>query len=195
MSKISKKRGAKFKAVSLSFALISAATQASLGADNADNNATATLEAIEVSTSADDGYRAVRSEVGKTNTPILEIPQTVNVVTQKVLQDKNAQNLNEALAGVSGISNSNSVGGQFDVFTKRGFEGSWDDGSVLRNGVVSGVTNTFDATAESVEVLKGPASLFYGTQDPGGVINIVSKKPLYAPLYEVKTAFGNNKLI
>ena len=94
---------------------------------------------------------------------------------------------------MSGISNSNSVGGQFDVFTKRGFEGSWDDGSILRNGVVSGVTNTFDATAESVEVLKGPASLFYGTQDPGGVINIVSKKPLYAPLYEVKTAFGNNK--
>ncbi|MFC2588153.1 MAG: TonB-dependent siderophore receptor [Campylobacter sp.] len=193
MSKISKKRGAKFKAIGLSFALISAATQASLGADNADDNATATLEAIEVSTSADDGYRAVRSEVGKTNTPILEIPQTVNVVTQKVLQDKNAQNLNEALAGVSGISNSNSVGGQFDVFTKRGFEGSWDDGSILRNGVVSGVTNTFDATAESVEVLKGPASLFYGTQDPGGVINIVSKKPLYTPYYEVKTAFGNNK--
>ena len=63
------------------------------------------LQGVEISESADDGYRAKTSEVGKTNTPILEIPQTVNVVTQKVLQDKNAQNLNEALAGVSGISN------------------------------------------------------------------------------------------
>ena len=91
MSKILSKRSAKFKTVGLSFALISAMAQASLGSENNENVA---LQGVEITESADDGYRAKTSEVGKTNTPILEIPQTVNVVTQKVLQDKNAQNLN-----------------------------------------------------------------------------------------------------
>ena len=46
------------------------------------------LQGVEISESADDGYRAKTSEVGKTSTPILEIPQTVNVVTQQQLKDK-----------------------------------------------------------------------------------------------------------
>ncbi len=153
MSKISKKQGAKFKTIGLSFALISTAAQASLGAENADNNATATLEAIEVSTSADDGYRAVRSEVGKTNTPILEIPQTVNVVTQQQLIDKKSDNLNEALQNVSGVSYFNTTSSNFDSTLRRGF-GSERDGSIMRNGVTAGVTHNFNATVQSVEVLK-----------------------------------------
>ena len=52
------------------------------------NGADVNLEGVSVEDSADDGYRATTSEVGKTNTPILEIPQTVNVVTAQQLKDK-----------------------------------------------------------------------------------------------------------
>ena len=189
MSKISKKQGAKFKTIGLSFALISAMAQAGF---SADNNATATLEAIEVSTSADDGYRAVRSEVGKTNTPILEIPQTVNVVTQQQLIDKKPDNLNEALQNVSGVSYFNTTSGNFDSTLRRGF-GSERDGSIMRNGVTAGVTHNFNATVQSVEVLKGPASLLYGIQEPGGVINLVTKKPQYEFSNEIFGGLGNRR--
>nr|WP_314787750.1 TonB-dependent siderophore receptor [uncultured Campylobacter sp.] len=149
------------------------------------------LQGVEISESADDGYRAKTSEVGKTNTPILEIPQTVNVVTQQQLRDKKAQNLTEALQGVSGVSNANSTGGLFDAFFKRGF-GANRDGSITRNGVTGGITHNFNATAQTVEVLKGPTSLLYGIQDPGGVINIVTKKPLYDFRNEIWAGVGNN---
>ena len=94
MSKILRKRSEKFKTVGLSFALISAMAQASLGSENNENVA---LQGVEISESADDGYRAKTSEVGKTNTPILEIPQTVNVVTQQQLKDKKPETLAESL--------------------------------------------------------------------------------------------------
>lgn len=133
------------------------------------------LDGISVEDSADDGYRATTSEVGKTNTPILEIPQTVNVVTQQQLKDKKPENLMESLQNVSGVSYANTTSGNFDAALKRGFGGG-RDGSIMRNGVSAGVTHNFNATVQSVEVLKGPASLLYGVQDAGGIINLVTKK-------------------
>lgn len=67
-----------FKGSSLKKCTISIALCAAI---SALNGADVNLEGVSVEDSADDGYRATTSEVGKTNTPILEIPQTVNVVT------------------------------------------------------------------------------------------------------------------
>ncbi|WP_314990767.1 TonB-dependent receptor plug domain-containing protein [uncultured Campylobacter sp.] len=152
MSKILRKRSAKFKTVGLSFALISAMAQASLGSENNEN---VELQGVEITESADDGYRAKTSEVGKTNTPILEIPQTVNVVTQQQLRDKKPETLAEALQNVSGVSYANATGGLFDAVLKRGF-GKSRDGSIMRNGMPAGVNHSFNATVQSAEVLKGP---------------------------------------
>ena len=140
------------------------------------NGADVNLEGVSVEDSADDGYRATTSEVGKTNTPILEIPQTVNVVTTQQLKDKKPETLAESLQNVSGISYGNTTGGIFDSIIKRGFGGG-RDGSIMRNGVPASVMHSFNKTVESVEVLKGPASLLYGAQEPGGIINMVTKKP------------------
>ncbi|WP_103588323.1 TonB-dependent siderophore receptor [Campylobacter concisus] len=150
------------------------------------------LDGISVEDSADDGYRATTSEVGKTNTPILEIPQTVNVVTQQQLKDKKPENLMESLQNVSGVSYANTTSGNFDAALKRGFGGG-RDGSIMRNGVSAGVTHNFNATVQSVEVLKGPASLLYGVQDAGGIINLVTKKPLYENSNEIWLGTGNKK--
>jgi tonB-dependent siderophore receptor len=60
------------------------------------------LEGVEVTESADDGYREKTSEVGKTTTPIIETPQMVNVVTAQQLKDKKPETLAESLQNVSG---------------------------------------------------------------------------------------------
>ena len=155
------------------------------------NGADVNLEGVSVEDSADDGYRATTSEVGKTNTPILEIPQTVNVVTAQQLKDKKPESLAESLQNVSGISYANSTGGIFDAVLKRGFDKN-RDGSIMRNGTSTGVRHSYNATVQTVEVLKGPASLLYGVQDPGGIINLVTKKPLYDFSHEIYAGAGNN---
>ena len=156
-----------FKVSSLKKCTISIALCAAI---SALNGADVNLEGVSVEDSADDGYRATTSEVGKTNTPILEIPQTVNVVTAQQLKDKKPETLAESLQNVSGVSYANSTRGIFDAVLKRGF-GKNRDGSIMRNGTSAGVRHSFNATVQTVEVLKGPASLLYGVQDPGGIIN------------------------
>lgn len=148
------------------------------------------LDGISIEDSADDGYRATTSEVGKTNTPILEIPQIVNVVTQQQLKDKKPETLAESLQNVSGVSYGNTTGGIFDSIIKRGFGGG-RDGSIMRNGVPASVMHSFNKTVESVEVLKGPSSLLYGAQEPGGIINMVTKKPKYDFSNEIWAGIGN----
>ena len=94
---------------------------------------------------------------------------------------------------MSGISYGNTTGGVFDAIVKRGFF-SERNGSIMRNGVPAGVMDSFNKTVETVEVLKGPASLLYGPQDPCGVINMVTKKPLYDRIHnEIWTGIGNRK--
>ena len=99
-------------------------------------------------------------------------------MTAQQLKDKKPETLAESLQNVSGISYGNTTGGIFDSIIKRGFGGG-RDGSIMRNGVPAGVMDSFNKTVETVEVLKGPASLLYGPQDPGGIINMVTKKPKY----------------
>lgn len=112
----------------------------------------------------------------RSDTPLLEIPQAVAVVPAQALQDQQPQNLDEALVNVSGITQSNTLGSTLDAVMKRGF-GDNRDGSILRDGMRTIQGRNFTATAERVEVLKGPSSMLYGILDPGGVINVVSKKP------------------
>lgn len=114
--------------------------------------------------------------VTRSNATSLETPQAINVVPEQVLRDQKPQNLDEALANVSGITQANTLGSTQDAVIKRGF-GDNRDGSIMRDGLPSILGRSLGATAERVEVLKGPASLLYGIQDPGGVVNVVSKKP------------------
>lgn len=111
-----------------------------------------------------------------TEMPILDIPQAVNVVTHEVIVDQNAHTLDEVLANISNVTPANTLGGTQDAFIRRGF-GDNRDGSVLTNGMRTVLPNSFNATADRVEVLKGPATTLYGIQEPGGIINIITKKP------------------
>lgn len=116
------------------------------------------------------------SSIMRSSAPIQEIPQTINVVAAQVIRDQAPRNLDDALANVSGITQGNTLGSTQDSVMTRGF-GDNRNGSIMRDGMPLVQGRGMNATVDRVEVLKGPASLLYGIQDPGGVVNMVSKKP------------------
>ncbi|OOG82520.1 TonB-dependent siderophore receptor [Pseudomonas sp. A25(2017)] len=127
----------------------------------------------------DEGYTTSQaSTASKSDVPIKEEAQSINVVTQQTLADYQVRSLSDAMKFVSGVSQGNTLGGSRDSLVKRGF-GTNDDGSILRDGVRSNLGHNFSATTERVEVLKGPASMLYGALEPGGLVNVISKKPQY----------------
>lgn len=112
----------------------------------------------------------------RTGASPLDTSQVVNVVPEQVLKDQLPRNLDDALVNVSGITQTNTLAGTQDAIIRRGF-GDNRDGSVMRNGMPLVQGRSLDAAVESVEVLKGPASLLYGIMDPGGIVNTISKRP------------------
>ena len=118
----------------------------------------------------------VTTSVMRSSTPRLENPQAVSVVPAQVLRDQAPRNLDDALTAISGVTQGNTLGSTQDTLMKRGF-GDNRDGSIMRDAMPVVQGRNLNATAERVEVLKGPASVLYGIQDPGGVINVVSKRP------------------
>ncbi|AYY07051.1 TonB-dependent siderophore receptor [Enterobacter roggenkampii] len=126
---------------------------------------------------ATNGYQPLNTSTATlTNMPMLDIPQVVNTVSDKVLQDQHATTLDEALYNVSNVVQTNTLGGTQDAFVRRGF-GANRDGSIMTNGLRTVLPRSFNAATERVEVLKGPASTLYGILDPGGLINVVTKRP------------------
>ena len=124
----------------------------------------------------------------RTDTPIKDIPQSIQIVPQQVIEDQQAINLTEITRNVSGVFEGNTFGGSADTFIIRGFEQNF----FLRDGFRDENEQIREtANLERVEVLKGPASVLFGILEPGGVINLVTKKPLEDPFYSAKLTVGN----
>ncbi|WP_186425713.1 TonB-dependent siderophore receptor [Cupriavidus metallidurans] len=155
----------------------------------------AALPPVTVSADAE-SYRAPpTTSVLRSDVPLLDTPQAVNVVPAQVMADQRPRNLDDAVNNISGITQGNTLAGTMDAVMKRGF-GDNRDGSIMRNGMPLVQGRSLNANADSVEVLKGPASLLYGIMDPGGVINIVSKRPSLqrsTSLSLLGTTYGHGK--
>ncbi|MEB0229000.1 TonB-dependent siderophore receptor [Pseudomonas sp. 10S4] len=130
------------------------------------------------------------SNVMRSSALIQEIPQTINVIPAQVIRDQAPRNLDDALANVSGITQGNTLASTQDSVMTRGF-GDNRNGSIMRDSMPIVQGRGMNATVDRVEVLKGPASLLYGIQDPGGVVNMVSKKPELTP-YNALTLRGSS---
>jgi iron complex outermembrane receptor protein len=136
-------------------------------------------------------YQARRATVAtRTDARLVEVPQSVNVVTNRVIEDREPASLDEAINAVSGVKQGNTLGGTQDAIQKRGF-GTNRDNSIMRDGMQSVQARNFTPTTERIEVLKGPASMLYGVQDPGGIINVVTKKPQLEAAHSI-SAFGSS---
>ena len=147
-------------------------------------------EPIElVVTGEQDTYCATNTS---TATPLRDIPQSIQVVPRQVLEDQQVSNLSEALRNVPGVAQgSQSTRSTYEVPLIRGFGAGFD---IKRNGLSnqSNLYQSFDrAGIERVEVLKGPASVFYGQGSLGGVINYITKQPLSEPYHAVEASVGS----
>jgi len=122
----------------------------------------------------------------KVATPINEIPQSISVVSKEVLEDQQAYRLGEVVKNVSGVNQFS----HYNDFTMRGFRG----GARLINGLRSEM-NFFSMpitpNLERVEVIKGPASALFADANPGGTINMITKKPLPVAKQSVSFAGGS----
>ena len=123
-----------------------------------------------------------------TDTPLRDIPQSIQVVPQQVLEDQQVIRLNEALRNVSGVRDDDSFAGTLDRINIRGFT---QDVFLRDNFRQSQFSLRETANLERIEVLKGPASVLYGNLEPGGVVNLVTKKPLSEPYYSAELLVGS----
>ncbi|MGR1220883.1 TonB-dependent siderophore receptor [Metapseudomonas otitidis] len=144
------------------------------------------------------GYIATRSATGtKTDASLLEVPQSINVVTADQMQAQGAQDLTQALRytpgiGVNGFTDRNVIA---DEITSRGFAPAalYLDGAYLPYaGSLGGAPQIDPYTLERAEVLKGPASVLYGQNQPGGLVNLVSKRPTGETRNQVKFGLGDD---
>ncbi|MCJ9710230.1 TonB-dependent receptor plug domain-containing protein, partial [Bordetella hinzii] len=158
-----------------------------------------TLAPVSVSgaSAADNSYVAETSRAGsKTETAILDVPQSISVVTRSQMEAQNAQSVTEVLRYVPGVTvETYGIDPKgFDWVMIRGFnaQSSSDYKDGLRQGG-SGYTlfRSEPYALERIEVLRGPSSVLYGQGDAGGIINRVSKLPQATPQYEVELEYGS----
>ena len=132
----------------------------------------------------------------KTDADPLDLPQSTRTLEADLLRDAGVTNLAGALDLASGIARQSDLGGLWDSYAMRGFTGDPNFGSdYMVNGFSSsrGYNGRRDvAGTQSIEILKGPASALYGRGEPGGTVNIVTKKPRFAPQYGIDLALASH---
>jgi iron complex outermembrane receptor protein len=132
------------------------------------------------------GYNASNATSAlKMDAPIMQTPVSVQVVTRQTMDDKQAINVIDAITtNVSGVQ---PYASYFEQYKVRGFTVY-----PYRDGLLQYTTNYVDTSnIQSIEVMKGPASVLYGRLEPGGLIDIVVKRPQETPYYSVMEQVGS----
>ncbi|MEM9244117.1 MAG: TonB-dependent siderophore receptor [Cyanobacteria bacterium P01_F01_bin.153] len=165
------------------------------GMTQADNTAEDAIR-LDV-TGAESRYAVPRASTGtRTDTPLFEVPQSIQVIPRVILEEQQAIRLNDVLRNSPGVIQGNTFGGSRDSFTIRGFE----QAAILRDGFRVGTEGFIDgfretANVEQVEILKGPAAILYGNLEPGGAINLVTEQPQGEFAVEATAQVGSYGLI
>jgi catecholate siderophore receptor len=146
---------------------------------------------VAVQGSQGTGYQSRVPSYQKLTEPLVDTPQSINVLPRQLLNDQGVSTVTDALRNVPGISlAAGEAGAQGNNLTLRGFtarndfylDGMRDFGSYFRDPF----------NLETIEVLKGPASILFGRGSTGGVINQVSKRPTLSPITTGTAAIGTD---
>ncbi|WP_341265849.1 TonB-dependent siderophore receptor [Morganella morganii] len=135
----------------------------------------------------------VSAGVLKVDTALQETPQSVSVITQKELETRAPQKLDEALRYTSGVTaQPYGADNDTDWFKIRGFDAATylDNSRLFRDGYYTWLLEPYGF--EQIEVVKGASAVLFGESTPGGAVNVVTKKPLFTPKGEFFLEAGNN---
>ncbi|HSX59512.1 MAG TPA: TonB-dependent siderophore receptor [Tahibacter sp.] len=152
-------------------ATVAAAAATATGADEA----TSTLETVNVTAP----IVKETDTVTKTDTPIVEIPQSISVVSAEQMRERAIHGIEEAVWYTAGAQGGGyGEDSRSDWLLVRGFTPArYLDGLALPDGSGTGITRIEPYGLQQLEVLKGPSSVVYGAMPPGGMVNLVSKRP------------------
>jgi catecholate siderophore receptor len=157
-----------------------------------------TLPTVTVREQADlpqtkNDLRTRRTTVGKGEQDIKDIPQSVTVQTERLIDDRNLDDFREVLKNTAGVSFQAGETGEEDV-RLRGFS-LQQAGDIYRDGLRDGALYERDTfNDDRVEVLKGSASMLFGKGSTGGIVNQVSKQPFLMTQHEARYTIGTGQL-
>lgn len=151
------------------------------------------LEVYEVTSPLASPFRAdAASSAMKTNTPILETPVSISVITQELMAEQQVSQFGDALKNVASLTRITSFLGGFEQFNARGFLIS-NDFNYLRNGrLYIHFASPPMETLERIEVVKGPASVLFGQGSPGATVNMITKQPTTVRTFSAKATLGSD---
>ncbi|MFO1407767.1 MAG: TonB-dependent receptor plug domain-containing protein [Steroidobacteraceae bacterium] len=138
---------------------------------------------------ADTGY-ATADATGalKTDTPLIDTPMAIQVVPRELIDDQQARTSRQAVLNVSGVQDAWQF---YDQFLLRGFDSGY--GTTYRDGLqLWGVNEAVNmAFVDHIEVVKGPSSMLYGRIEPGGFVNVVTRRPAAVAGYSADVQGGS----
>ncbi|MEN5201679.1 TonB-dependent siderophore receptor [Pseudomonas wadenswilerensis] len=140
------------------------------------------------------GFTATRTAAGtKTDTPIVEVPRSMSVITREQLDDRQVLNLNDALRYTAGVQSSGyGSDTRADWLRVRGFDPTqFLDGLPLPKGSFAN-PKVEPWNLERIAVLRGPASSVYGQTPPGGMLDMVSRRPQAESAHQIEAQVGSN---
>jgi catecholate siderophore receptor len=144
--------------------------------------------------SGKESYQSTQTRIGKADQDLRDVPQSVTVVTEKLIEDRNLDTLKEALRNTAGISFLAAEGGEEDI-RLRGFS-LQATGDIFIDGIRDPAFYERDTfNWDRLEVLRGSASMLFGRGSTGGAVNQVSKVPRLATGYEFELTAGSGNYL
>ena len=152
------------------------------------------LPQVKVKASAEptgrESYQATTTRIGKGTQELRDVPQSITVVTERLIDDRNLDTLKDALHNTAGITFLAAEGGEEDI-RLRGFSLA-ATGDIFLDGLRDPAFYDRDTfNNDRIELLRGSASMLFGRGSTGGAVNQVSKQPLILPRNEVGVTMGN----
>lgn len=145
-------------------------------------------------------YKGEQAAATKTDTPILETPQSITTITRKQLDDQNPQTVKDALNYTAGVLSTPDTNSRYDSVFMRGFGGfgtstrvvDFLDGLKLPRGQAFALPSVDPFLLDRIDVLKGPAAVLYGQTSPGGLVTQTSRAPSTTSYSEGRVEAGSN---